>query len=208
VNFTNVSASTIQAQPSTALNGFDTVILYQVCDIGTMPTVVNALNSFASAGGKLIVMDADGCYPNTQIPDYSGFIFPFATSNPGPQGASGGYSTVVASSLTAGLATGPISGDAVGDANVFTTHSGAWCESVAATNVLGTTGFLQSYASTQPGGRGGLVIYDGEDYWFTDGPTNHLAQVFSLMLAQPWNPDSLPCTSPISSGITLTPNQA
>jgi len=48
------------------------------------------------------------------------------------------------------------------------------------------------------------VIYDGEDFWFTFGPTSHLKTVFDDMLAQTFNPDSLPCTIP-ATGIKLEP---
>ena len=210
VNFTDVPVSTVDANPTTALSGFDTVVLYEVCDIGTHPNTLSALNNFVDNGGKLIIYDADACYGTfdginpSGTPDYSGFIFPFTTSNPGPQGASGSYTSVEPSALTAGLAVGPQPFDAVGDANVFTSNTGAWCNSIDGTNVLGTSGFIQAYAST-PGG--GLVIYNGEDNWFTDQPSNHLAQVFSLSLALPTGATGLPCSIP-ASGIKLAPTSA
>ena len=88
----------------------------------------------------------------------------------------------------------------MGDANVFTSYNGNWCDSIDATNTLGTSGYVQAYASTE---AGGLAIYNGEDVWFTDQPSNHLAQVISLSLAQPWDPSALPCTV-TASGVHLS----
>ena len=49
--FTNVPVSTIDSSPSTALNGFDTVILYEVCDIAAHPATLTAINTFLANGG-------------------------------------------------------------------------------------------------------------------------------------------------------------
>jgi hypothetical protein len=108
------------------------------------------------------------------------------------------------STLTTGLAVGPIPGDAVGDANTFTSNAGGWCTSIKATNTLGNNGNVEAYARTV---NGGLAIYEGEDFWFTFGPAPHLKQVFDLVLAQAFNPDGLPCTNP-ASGIKLEPPTA
>ncbi|HTD50366.1 MAG TPA: Ig-like domain-containing protein, partial [Acidimicrobiia bacterium] len=204
VKFTDVTVGTIDASPTTAFNGFDTVVLYQVCDIGSHAGTITAINSFLTAGGKVIIYDADRCF-GSNTPDYSSFLFPFSSSNPGPQGASGSFTVVDPSSLTAGLSVGPQPFDAVGDGNIFTTSNGNWCASVTATNTLGATGFIQAYAKTP---AGGLAIFNGEDNWFTDGPTNHGAQIFSLSLAEPAAPTSgLPC-GVVASGITLSPSSA
>jgi hypothetical protein len=116
--------------------------------------------------------------------------------------------------LTTGLAVGPQPPDAVGDANVFTSFTGPWCVSITGQSDLegNPPGFVEAYARTP---AGGLVIYEGEDFWFTWkgtglGPADlaHLKQVFDLMLAQPFNPDGLPagldCPIP-ASGIVLKP---
>ena len=55
-----------------------------------------------------------------------------------------------------------------------------------ARNTNGVVGFVEAYARTA---SGGLAIYEGEDFWFTFGPTAHLKQVFDLILDQPFSPD-------------------
>lgn len=208
VNFTDVPASTVEANPDNAFDGFDTIVLYEVCDLTAYPSLATAVNNFLLDGGKVIIFTADGCASNGLglVPNYSTFLFPFTSSNPGPEGASGSYTSIEPSSLTAGLAVGPQPYDAIGDANIFSSYNGNWCDSIDATNVLGTSGYVQAYASTE---SGGLAIYDGEDVWFTDQPSNHLAQIVSLALAQPWRPSGLPCTVSASGvHLTVTPGAA
>jgi HYR domain len=199
----DVSATTIEANPATALNGFDTVILYQVCSIGSLPNTLNAINTFLSAGGKVLIFDADRCSSLNGLPPvYSGFAFPFAVSRLGPTGTVGTYTNVQSSTLTTGLSLGPQPDDAIGDANILSTLDGRWCGSITATATDGKVGFVQAYARTA---KGGLVIYEGEDFWLTaGGPNAHLRQVFDLMLKQDWNPDGLSCSLP-ASGIALSP---
>src|SRR5712692_2800467 len=216
VTITDVSVSTIDANPGTALAGFDTVILYQVCDIGSHPKTMTAINNFFANGGKLLIFDADRCSGFGVLPppaNYSTFLFPFTASTPGPQGASGSYTNVQPSTLTTGLPSAPppvvIGGgnDSVGDANNFLTFNPNWCGSITAENKLLNVGFVEAYART-PGG--GLAVYEGEDFWFDFGVTpidttgGHQRLVFDLMLKQPFNPDGLPCALP-ASGISLAP---
>jgi hypothetical protein len=202
VSITDVTVSTIDASGVTALEPFDTVILYQVCDIASHPKTMAAINAFLTDGGKVMIFDADRCAEGEAgRAHYNEFLFPFETSSPGPRGASGEYKTVVSSSLTEGLAVGPQEGDSVGDANIFTAFEGPWCASIDAKNVLGAEGFVEATAQTP---NGGLVIYEGEDFWFTFGHTPHLRLVFDDMLKQNWAPAGLPCTIP-ASGIVLTP---
>ena len=199
VNLTNVPTSTISSNAN-ALSGFDTAIAYQTCAIGTQPAVMGALNQFVQNGGKLMIFDADGCSNALGTADWSGFLFPFTTNNPGPQGASGTYDNVIPSDLTTGLSAGPVPQDAMGDANVFVTHSSSWFESITGTNV-NTSGIVQAYARTS---SGGIAIYEGEDFWFTDSPEAHLQLVFDNELNLAWSPDNLPG----SSTIQLTPVSA
>ena len=196
VNLTNVPTSTLQSNPN-ALSGYDTAIVYQTCNIGNQPAAMGALNQFVQNGGKLMIFDADGCSNDLGVANWSGFLFPFTTNNPGPQGASGTYDNVVPSDLTTGLTTGAVPGDAMGDANVFTTHSSSWFESITGTNV-NTTGIVQAYARTS---SGGIAIYEGEDFFFTFGVDAHLQLVFDNELNLAWSPDNLPG----SSTITLSP---
>src|SRR5262245_1855606 len=213
--FTNVPIGTIDASPGTALMGYDTVLLYMVCSIGSHPIALGAINTFLANGGKVMIFDSDACAPSAHgAANWSGFLFPFTTTSPGPVGLAGNYLAVVPSSLTTGLAVGPQPADAVGDANVFTSPAGPWCAAITAQpDIAGQPpGIVEAYARTP---AGGLAIYQGEDFWFTWkgtglGPADlaHLKQVFDLVLAQPFNPDGLPsglsCPIP-ASGIVLKP---
>jgi hypothetical protein len=203
VALTDVPVKAIDASGVGALAPFDTLILYQVCDIASHPKTIEAINTFLADGGKVMIFDADGCAPKEAgLADYKAFLFPFITSSPGPEGAQNGpYITVVPSTLTSGLTVGPQEGDAVGDANVFESFSGAWCASVTAENTFKAKGFVEATAQTP---SGGLVIYEGEDFWFTLEPTPHLRLVFDDALKQDWAPAGLPCSIP-ASGITLNP---
>jgi len=215
VNFTNVPVSVVDANPATAFNGFDSVMLFMVCDISSHPNLINALNNFLNAGGKVMIFDGDRCAPPRNgftfggQANYTGFLFPFSTNSPGPTGQPAGeYTSIDPSSLTAGLPLymDGVQQDAMADANIFTTFNGAWCKSITGTNLEGVNGFVEAYATTV---AGGLAIYEGEDYWYTfndiTGVVNpHYAQVFDLVLHQAWNPDGLPCEHP-ASGIKLTP---
>ena len=205
--FTNVPIATIDANPATALSGFDTVLLYQLCSIGSHPTAMNSINTFLVNGGKVIILDGDRCAEDEAAgeADWSSFLFPFATHGPGPTGGSGSYTFIETSTLTTGLSLGPQPNDAVADANIFTSAVGAWCTSINATNLLGETGRVEAYARTS---GGGLAIYSGEDFWFTYDMANaHLKTVFDNILAQVFDPDGLPCINPVT-GISLDPKTA
>lgn len=204
VTLTNVTLARLDEDPH-ALDGFDTAILYQLCDIGSSENAaaLAQVNAFLESGHKVMIFDADGCAPSSHgSPDWSGFALPFTTDNPGPQGAAGEYSEVESSSLTTGLSPGPVEGDAVGDANIFTTYDPRWYRAIAAKNTDGVSGIVEAYAET---GSGGLALYSGEDFWYTDGPSAHLQQVFDDMLDQQWNPDGLPNTTPACTTCTTPP---
>jgi hypothetical protein len=193
----NVTLAELDANPHLLEEeGFDTAIVYETCKIAEHPTALGAINAFLESAHKVMIFDADGCSPlesgGLGEPNWSGFVFPFATNNPGPEGAEGPYTAVEPSSLTAGLSVGPQELDAVGDANIFTTASAHWFQAIAATNVHGVNGTVMAYSRTA---SGGLALYEGEDFWFTDGPDPHLKQVFDDMLNQHWNPDKLPDTT-------------
>jgi hypothetical protein len=204
--FTNVPVKDIEASPPTALAGYDTVLLYEVCGIGSYPGTLSAVNSLLDNGGKVLIFDGDRCATGTGGPaNYSGFRFPFATNSPGPRGNTGGsYGFIETSTLTAGVGNPESGSDALGDSNTFVGNKGAWCTSMIATNVNKNTGNVQAYARTA---NGGLAIYDGEDFWASWFAAPHLKKIFDNTLAQAWNPDSLPCTNP-ASGIKLDPAAA
>ncbi|HEX4701039.1 MAG TPA: Ig-like domain-containing protein [Pseudonocardiaceae bacterium] len=189
------------------MNGFDTIVLYEVCDINAHRAAETAINAFLENGGKVMIFDADRCSDNVAVngaADYSGFLFPFTTDSPGPGGSGGSYGFIEPSTLT-NLVTAPgVGEDALADANTFTRNAGGWCSSITATNSRGNTGNVEAYARTT---NGGLAIYDGEDFWRTTGPSGHLKQVFDNGLAQAFHPDGLPCTNP-ATGIKLDPPTA
>lgn len=206
VTITDVPVASIDAAGVAAITAFSTAILYEVCDIGSHPNTMKALNDYLNEPNhKLLIYDGDRCFGGF-TPNYSTFLFPFTTSNPGPRGAESCYTTVLASSLTTGLAgycdSGEIGGnDALGDANTFVTFNGAWCSSMTTRNVLGHEGLVQAYARSS---SDSLVVYSGEDNWFTFGPRHHQRLVFDNEIKQDFNPDGLPCALR-ASGIALTP---
>jgi hypothetical protein len=134
VNLTNIPLSKLNSDP-TLLDGFDTVITYEVCGIGSPANAnsLTAINTFFNAGGKVMMFDSDVCSPRIfGTPNYGGITYPFATNNPGNEGALGGkYDSIVSSTLTTGLALGVQTSDTMGDANVFTTYNGNWIDPIA-----------------------------------------------------------------------------
>ncbi len=226
-HFTNVFVSTIDANGVAALSGYDTVLVYLVCDIGGHSGLVSALNSYLSAGsGKVVIYDADYCADGNlssggPTPNYNAFLFPFTGLYPGPNNYVGSITRLEAeiapATLTSGLAVGDSGGfpgatDAIGDSNTFTPYGSGWCAAIEGTALSApgpfspiVTGVQVAYARTF---ASGLVIYDGNDNWFTDfenGDSNggkYDKQVFDNILDQPFNPDSLPCNTPIT-GINL-----
>jgi hypothetical protein len=191
--FKNVALEELDTNPNVLeTGGYDTAILYETCAIASHPAAMAEINAFLEHAHKVMIFDADACSPEGKgQPNWGAFVFPFATNNPGPQGASGPYTAVEPSSLTTGLSPGVQEGDSVGDANVFTTPSLKWFQAIEAENVHGIRGTVMAYSRTV---SGGLALYEGEDFWFTFGPTAHLKQVFDNMLNQHWNPDKLPST--------------
>lgn len=171
VHFTDVFVSAIDAGGEAAIAGFDTVFLYEVCDFGSHPGLVSALNTYMSTtAGKLVIYDGDRCHGSSS-PNYSGFLFPFTTSNPGPAGSQKTLTFVEAESppatLTRGVAVGDGLGtDSVGDSNTFTSNAGGWCAAENGQNVLGTNSIQVGYVR---GSSGALAVYNGQDNWFTFG---------------------------------------
>ncbi|MFL6115892.1 MAG: choice-of-anchor P family protein [Catenulispora sp.] len=209
VNFTDVPVSTVDGTGDGAFAGYDTVLLYEVCDIASHPATLHAVNTFLDNGGKVLIFDGDRCSAATSggNADYAGFAFPFTTDAPGPKGGLDvSYTFVETSTLTDSIKPGDEPpGDELGDSNVFTGQSGGWCTALQSSNVDGVNpGNVEAYARTI---NGGLAIWNGEDFWFTDGASPHLKEVFDLALAQAHNPDGLPCTNP-PSGIKLDPPTA
>lgn len=193
MTFTPLSRASLS---TSTLSSYDTLILFELCDIGTSFSSAqhDAINAFLAAGNKLLLYDADRCAPGEGgNADYSWFTYPFTTSNPGPQGASGTLTIVENSTLTQGLANDPFDKDELGDANTATTSDPHWFAAAKTTNALGVNGYFLAYARNK-----GLIIYDGADHWFTDGPTQSLTDLFLNELNQQYDPDHLPGTVPVA----------
>ncbi len=106
--------------------------------------------------------------------------------------------------VTRGISTGPIPLPAqVGDSNTFSPNGQGWCSAIEGTNINGVTGIQEGYLRTS---AGGLVIYQGNDFWCTL-TNSYDKKAFDNILDQPFNPDSLPCASP-TIGINLGPPSA
>jgi hypothetical protein len=209
VTFTDVTVDAIDAGSLGAISGFDTVLLYEVCDIANHPATMNALNAYLTAGdGKVVIYDADMC-AGDRTPNYNNFLFPFATSNPGPIGYRAAPTFIEPETLPAVLTRGLAgieanTSDAIGDSNTFVANNPAWCVAEQGPNGIGAIGIQIGYARTA---AGGLVIYDGNDNFYTTPASAWDVQVFNNILDQPFNPDSLPCGR-VATGITVNPGKA
>ena len=167
-----VSAITDTNAPD-PLRSFDTVVLYQVCDIGRDlddDAFRSRVTGFVERGGKLVVWDSEcgGATEGATEPDYSRFVYPFDTVAAGFTGASGSLTIADPSTLgspdpasAAYLNTAAIAHqtDAVGDAHAIATSSGDWCARQRFTNVAGASGPVVADATW---GRG-LIVYVGLD---------------------------------------------
>ncbi|MGB3952168.1 MAG: Ig-like domain-containing protein [Solirubrobacterales bacterium] len=215
------------------LIGIDTVVLVQLCRIGDLladSDFKTRVESFVSGGGKLVIWDSE-C-SDTSTPDYSNFIFPFQSNNPGAGGSACNPAAPLdcflhdveenmlgssnpASPLYVDTALVASETDAVGDANVFTSQNPAWCVDMTAKNIAGeggagTFGPVQSYARL----GAGLIIYNGLDMdgmskasFDNSGGSAALAKIYLQNLTQPFAPDNLPC-GVVATGITLSPASA
>jgi predicted secreted protein len=210
VQFTNVPVSKIDANPNTALYGYDTVILYVVCDIGGEPTLMKAINNFVRAAyDKLIIYDADACgAADNTTPNYSSFVFPFTLDAVGPVPGTGQVTWIEPekspATLTRNLKPSNIAVDTFSNSNVII-HGLEWCGAAWGSNADGwpytnAWGWQLAYVPSSP--SNGLVIYVGYDSWATER-NGWDTQLLSNVLDQPFNPDSLPCLSSprISVGI-------
>lgn len=174
--------------------------------------------TFVSNGGKLIIYDSE-CSPQ----NYSWLPFPFTTSNPGAQGATGTVNIVEDNALSSTvpadptyinavvLATGT---DAIGDMNVMTTFDANWCLDMSGTNVQRVTGPVHTYARH----GAGLIIYNGMDVDYLAASTlpgttfgrDNLSKIWLQELQVPFNPTplaALPCGVAVI-GISITPLSA
>lgn len=173
---------------------FDTLVLSQVCNAGSLPVVTQqAISNWVGEGGKLIIYDSDECYAPVS---YNWLPFTFTTSNPGARGSSDGQFIIVAedSMISADPASpafidaAALSGDAagiswveIGDANVITTSDLHWCGNAEAVNDLGQRGVVHAYSRYGDG----LFIYNGMD---TDNISHpQMTKLLGQELLQAWD---------------------
>jgi len=195
--------------------GFDTVVLSQVCNIKTSVSdgFKKALVPWVAEGHKLIIQDSDKCGGSTSnLPDYSFLPFPFATSNPQARAAKGNLLIFVEENPIGNGKTGKpgylnlegwvnASGgehNELGDSNIIIKYDSHWCGHLFGTNLLKKNGFMEAYAHY---GRG-LMIYDGFDVDQSIAPSYR--QLVTRELAQPFDPDNLPCSARLADFVMTT----
>jgi hypothetical protein len=194
-------------------SGVDTVVLAQACDAKTaLPDAFKrALVEWVADGHKLILQDSDKCGPRA-VPDYSFLPYPFATNNPGPQGASAQISIVENNFLASAVPGDPgffdeenwrlkkngNPGNDFGDSNTIVKFDPHWCGMLVGTNVTGGHGFVVAYAHH---GRG-LILYDGLDY--DQNGNVAYRQYVGRQLLLPFDPDGLPCSTRLAPFVVTT----
>ncbi len=214
------------------LAAYDTVILYQACNVQSYPNLCSALTDWMkNYSGKLIIWDADSCYPGNYA--YT-FLNPvgafFERFSPGQTGNFGGSVTILednqfnspnsASAYYINTTAMTSQTDAVGDLNVVNenTVSGVWCALMRGVNTANRSGYGHMY--TKPGGLtdapDAMIIYCGfdTDYWGY-GYNGSLAMLKLLRqeLQHGWGPPGSPevadlsCQAPVGN-LVLTPATA
>lgn len=213
VNYWNVTPEAAAPGMLVPSSGIDTVVLEQLCNIKTSVSegFKRALVSWVGAGHKLIIQDADGCGP-FNVPDYSFLPFPFATSNPGAQGAASALRIVEKNSIASPESDDPAFLDLeawrtktngnpqndFGDSNTVIKYDPNWCGAIVGTNVKGANGFVLAYAHY----GNGLILYDGVD---RDQLVDIAYRQYAAReLLQPFAPDGLPCSTRLSPFVVTT----
>ncbi len=198
-SFTDLEQESIEPA---VLARYDTVVLNQVFTSSLSEAQKQALSSFVTSGGKLIIHDADGTEGN----DYSWLPVP-AQSGASCEncGHTDGEAEIVENNtLVSNEPSSPYyvdvhefpgNSDAVGDANVLVTSDPRWDEDIVATNDQEVGGLVDGYAAD-----GGLIIYNGFDtddigVAFPSG-NDWLDKLWYNELAQQWDPDNLPHSNP------------
>jgi hypothetical protein len=200
--FTFTDLEQAEIEPG-VLAQYDTVVLNQVFTSSLSGAQEQALSSFVTAGGKLIIHDADGTEGN----DYSWLPVPAQTGvscencgNTDGEARIVENNTLVSSDPSSpdyvDVEEFPGNSDAVGDANVLVTSDPRWDRDILATNDQNIEGVVDGYASD-----GGLIIYNGFDTddigtAFPSG-NDWLDKLWYNELAQQWNPDNLPHANPV-----------
>ena len=191
-------------------NGYDTVVLSEVCDLSRVPAdFKKALALWVAGGRKLIIQDADAC---DNQPDYSFLPLKLGTSNPGAQGAASDRLILVEENTIANshesdpafldirkwLASEDHNHNELGDSNTIKQYDANWCGSLFGTNVKHVNGFMEAYAHV----GGGLIIYDGFDVDQQGSPAYQ--RLVTRELAQPFDPDGLPCGAHLGDFVMTT----
>jgi hypothetical protein len=193
-------------------NGVDTVVLAQICDIknSVQAAFKQALVTWVAAGHKLIIQDSDDCHQPG--PDYSFLPYLFQADVPGALGAEGSDLRFIESNaMLQGRPGRPSFLDAkswstsvspfrneLGDANTLVGWDANWCGHMAVRNAHGVFGFNLVYAHY---GRG-LIIYDGFDN--DQGAEYGYDTVLVREIAQPFDPDNLPCAARLGDFVVTT----
>jgi len=204
-----------EASPFLLADDIDTVVLAQLCDIKTSvsQSFKNALLAWVGQGYKLIVQDADSC--GGSMPDYGFLPYRLATSNPGAKNAGSDRllfveentlgnaqpADVALLNLESWLKGTDGNHNEIGDSNTIVQYDPHWCGHLFGTNRLKKNGFMEAYFHY---GRG-LVIYDGFDKDQHDSPVYR--QLVTRELAQPFDPDNLPCSAHLGDFVITTTQQ-
>jgi YD repeat-containing protein len=202
--FTDMPLSSVT---TSNLANYDTAVLLQVPTGSLSDANKQAINGFVTNGKKLIIYDSDATSGN----DYAWLAAPADTGVGCPNcGSRSGTATVLEdNSMVSSDPSDPnhyintdevaTQTDAVGDANVMLSRSSAWFVDIQATNSVGETGAVHTYASV---GKG-LMIYNGldSDYIgnssYSSSGVDWLGKLWFRELMQPWDPDHLPHQTPV-----------
>jgi hypothetical protein len=212
VDLTIVPGNHVAPRMLTAQNGYDTVVLEQVCEANNTPLApefAKALVPWVAEGHKLIINDADTCSPG---PNYDWLPYHLKTNNPGGQAAPGKFLRFVEEDWMAHGRSGrpgfidiPAWEDGIGgyknelgDSNTLTEWDPHWCGHMVVRNVNNVFGFVHVYAHY---GRG-LIIYNGFDHDMM-GTTGY-DLMMARELAQGFDPDNLPCAARIGDFVVTT----
>lgn len=214
---------------------YDTVILFEHCNVNSYPNLNSALIQWLQLyGGKLIIWDSDACYQGNFA---YGWLSPvgayFERFSPGQTGNYGGSVSIVEENSLGSL--NPASPyyintvamvnqtDAVGDLNVVNENTVApvWCALMRGVNTYGRSGYAHMY--TKVGGLTGapdaIILYSGFDWdWpgvYGSGSAGSAAliKLMTLELAHGWGPPGSPevadlnCQVPVGN-LVLTPATA
>lgn len=228
--FTTLTPIQVQTNPA-VLNGFDTVILYQFCNIASFPVFTSNLVSWVQGtGGKLLIWDSDSCSTSTSYAWLSPLGAVFDRFSPGQTGSSGGSLTIVDSTgfgssdpsspfyVNTGVMVSQT--DAVGDLNVVNenTVSPVWCALMRGTNIVNRSGY--AHMCTKVGGLTGapdaIILYCGLDTDFISAPGpsggGQIQKLFALEIAHGWGPPGSPevaditCQAPVGNLVLTPPN--